>query len=468
MAVEGLLYPACKASRGERPVRDAPRSGRNGEPATSQRDVAVGLEPIDRVYAWLRLVALAATLGFALISLGPGAERRAVLGALGGFVAYSLLLYLGGWRVLRSSAKARFYIAVAAFDLGFVAVLMALTGGAQSPFYRAFFLWVAMLAFYLGRRGGSAASLAALAVFLAFHVADRFAGDAWLLAAQAGGIVVHGPLIGYLRDRERERAEALRDAGERLAQASRTLVEKQARLVQAEKLSAIGRLAATVAHEINNPLQGARGCLEGLRSGTLAPEKREQYFAAVREALERVRATVQGLLAYAGERALVPAALDPAEVLATALRLLEPALLEKDLRVRLDKVPDGVRVLADHGQLVQALTNVLANAIHALPHGGEISVHARFMPGRVGIAIADNGPGIPTDILGRVCDPFFTTRPEGNGTGLGLAVTLAILRAHGGDLSIDSTEGRGTTVTLWLPGTPAEHTSQPGEVAPRA
>jgi signal transduction histidine kinase len=100
---------------------------------------------------------------------------------------------------------------------------------------------------------------------------------------------------------------------------------------------------------------------------------------------------------------------------------------------------------------MQAIVNVLMNAIHAVPQGGKIAVEPRTAPGQVGIRVVDNGGGIPGELLGKVCDPFFTTKPAGEGTGLGLAITLGIARAHGGDLTIASEQGKGTTVTLWLP-----------------
>ncbi|MEK6606492.1 MAG: HAMP domain-containing sensor histidine kinase [Myxococcota bacterium] len=399
---------------------------------------------VDRIYAVLRVVSLAAGVAYAFVSLGPGLDREAALFAFGGFVVYSVLLYAVGFGILRTGAKPTFYVAAAALDLLFVALLMRLTGDAQSPFYRALYLWIAMFAFYFGRLGGMVASLLALIVFGGFHIADRFAGDPWVLGVQAGGMLMHGPLIGYLVDLQRRRAHDL-------AEAHRRLREEQAKLVQTEKLSSIGLLASGVAHEVNNPLQGVMACAKALREGGLSDERRAEYEEAVRDGLDRIRVTVQGLLDYARERKPAPTDLDVADVAAACARLVAPATRRKDVRVDLRVAEGEARVYADRSQLMQALLNVLLNAAYAAPDGSAVEVSAAARDGLAGIRVADRGPGIPKDIVDRVCDPFFTTKPEGRGTGLGLSVTLGIVRAHGGDLEIRSEEGHGTTVTLWLP-----------------
>lgn len=394
---------------------------------------------------------LLAGLAYACLSVGPGPARIAILVAFAAFAAYSGLLYLAGWKLLSSELKGRFYVVTAILDLGFVAVLLHLTGGGQSPFYRALFLWVAMLAFYFGRKAGMLASVAALTVFIAFHVPGRFSGDPWVLAAQAGGVLLHGPLIGYLVDRERRRTDALREANGQLADTHRRLLEEQAKVVQAEKLSSIGLLAAGVAHEINNPLGGVMGCVKVLQQGNLPVAGRDRYFEAVRDGLDRIHIIVQGLLDYARQRPPAVAGLDAAEVVSSCSRLIAPVSRQKDVRVDVH-IPPGARcVRADRSQLMQAIVNVLMNAVYAAPRGSAVEISSPVLDGRIGIRIADQGPGIPREILVRVCDPFFTTKPEGEGTGLGLAVTLGIVRSHGGDLEIDSEDGRGTAVTLWLP-----------------
>ncbi len=431
---------------------------------SSAVETAGGNEQLDRIYAGLRGLSLLAGLGFASSSLAPGPERTFVLASLAVFTAYSAAAYAVAFRMLgQERGRTPFYATLAVLDLALVAALMHGTGGATSPMYRALYVWVAMIAFFFGYRGGALASLAALSVFVGFHARDRVLGDVWVFLVQAGGVLMHGPLIGKLVDRQRARAEALRvaneglrEAGVRLAEEPRLLVEEQAKLIQAEKLSSIGLLAAGVAHEINNPLSGVMGCVKALREGAVPPARREEYLETIREGLERMRATVQGLLDYARQRPPLPAEVDVADVAAACVRLIAPAVRKKDARVEVTVAPGAARVHADRSKLMQAIVNVLLNAVYAAPAGSAVVVSAVAGEGRTGIRIADRGAGIPRAVLGRVGDPFFTTKPVGEGTGLGLAITSGIVRAHRGELAIESDEGKGTTVTIWLPRTAAD------------
>jgi signal transduction histidine kinase len=425
----------------------------------------------DRLYLGLRGVALLVGLAYGFESLGPGSVRLATLGALGTFAVYSALLYVVGWRLLGTRAKGTFYVAAAAVDLVFIAVLMRITGGATSPFYRALYLWIAISAFYFGRRAGLLASTLALLVYGGFEVAAGGPGSPWVVGVIVGGLIMHGPLVGWLADRERVRADEIRSQREQLErereelrrayrdleEANRRLREEQTKLVQAEKLSSLGLLASGVAHEINNPLSGVKGCLELLRDGRVAGERRDQYFDTMRDGLERIDAIVKGLLDFSRQRHPAPVSLDVMEVVEACLRLLAPVTRGKELGVDLHIRPGEASIHADRSQVMQAVVNVLMNAAQASPPGGRIEVSARRQNGAVGIRVCDHGPGIARQDLGRVCDPFFTTKPEGEGTGLGLAITLGIVRAHGGDLSIESEEGAGTTVTLWMPAQGAVH-----------
>ncbi len=432
----------------------------NPPPGTVDPVAGPGERPFDsrdRVYAGVRAAALVAGLSEVGFGGHPAAGRTAVLWSMLAFAAYTAALYGLVWPALSPHRKPVFYATAAAGDLVFLAVLLALTGGAASPFDRALYLWVAMLAFYFGRRGGLVASSAAFLVYVFFHL-DRLPGttgppghDNWLLAVQAGGLLMHGPLVGYLADRERARAEELRAARDGLASVNQKILDGQARLIQAEKLSSIGLLASGLAHEINNPLTGVIGCVQALRAGSVAPERRSQYFATIGDGLERIRATVQSLLDFTRHRPRILAPIDAADLAGSCVRLVEPMASKRRVTFAQRIAPCEATVCGDRSQLLQALLNLLVNAAYASPEGGEVAVTLRRGPGHAGISVEDHGGGIPAAILARVCDPFFTTKPEGEGTGLGLTVTLGIARAHGGDLEIESEEARGTVVTLWIP-----------------
>ncbi|MFZ4736525.1 MAG: sensor histidine kinase [Bradymonadia bacterium] len=413
---------------------------------------ARGFDDRDRIYAVLRVVALVATVSYALVSLPAGEMRVHVLLASGGFVAYSAVAYMLGWPLVRLYDKTRFYQSVAGLDLAFCVLLLVLTGGATSPFYRALYVWIAMFAFYFGRVAGLRASLAALAIFLGLYLYDGVLPDPWVFMVQAGGMVMHGPLIGALADRERKRSTDLRLARDRLDEANRRLLEEKSQRIQVEKLSSLGLLAAGVAHEINNPLSGVLGCVKALRDGQVAPERREQYFDTVRDGLDRIGQTVRGLLDYARQSPVQSVRVEVREVMEASVRLVHPALHKKRIECDLEVEQDRFHVYADRSQLMQVLVNLLLNAVEASEPDTRLTLGCAAAPGGfVVLTVRDRGTGIPEEILGRICDPFFTTKAEGLGTGLGLSVSLGIVRNHGGDLEFEPAPGGGTLVKLRLP-----------------
>jgi signal transduction histidine kinase len=406
--------------------------------------------PRDPAMAALRMVILLAGIAYTAVESDP-AHKAILIQAFMGFTAYGIALYALGYRMLAKGAGGPFYLTAAVLDLSFAVLVIWATGGASSPFFRALYLWVAILAFLFGLRVGVLGSIVAFAVLLLFDLKAGFPAEPLPVLLQAGGLLMHGPLVGFLAERERSRAEMLRQARDQLAEANQRLVAEQAKLIQAEKLSSIGLLAAGVAHEINNPLTGVMGCAKALRDGISEPERRAEYWEAVHDGLERMRGTVQSLLDFARQRPPAPTEQDAGEVVQSCVRLLQPLERKKDLKVDNRVAAGAALVQADRAQLMQALVNVMMNSIHAAPQGSAVVVSARAEGDLVGIRIEDSGGGIPQEQLKKVCDPFFTTKPEGEGTGLGLAITLSIVRAHGGDLAIESEVGKGTAVTLWLP-----------------
>ncbi len=255
--------------------------------------------------------------------------------------------------------------------------------------------------------------------------------------------------------------QALSDANANLErqveERTEALRQTQAQLVQSEKLSSLGRLAASVAHEINNPLAGILTYAKLLIRMIDENDPVEKLRAAgakqlrlIQRETERCSAIVRNLLDFARQRPLTLKDVDLNAAIEDALQLLsnQMAIHGITLERRLGQVP---AVHADIGQLRQALVNIVMNGCEAMTRGGTLTVTSRpSTSGReVEVAVADTGVGIPPDHLSKIVDPFFTTKEKG--TGLGLSVVYGIVERHGGRLDISSVVGQGTVVTIRLP-----------------
>jgi len=226
----------------------------------------------------------------------------------------------------------------------------------------------------------------------------------------------------------------------------------QQKAVETERLAALGSLVAGVAHEVNNPLAGLKNCVRRLERGDLPPAKQGEYLGLMGEGLDRIEAVVRQLLDFGRPH---PTVLEPvvAEMLAReAVGLIGPLLHPRGIACEVTTEPDAAgTVRADRRKAGQALVNLLLNAAYVTRDGGEIRVRVQRRDGFLGIAVADDGPGIPPEIRDRILDPFFSTKPEGDGTGLGLSVTRTIVDTHGGELTFDFPSPGGTVAVVWLP-----------------
>lgn len=238
----------------------------------------------------------------------------------------------------------------------------------------------------------------------------------------------------------------------RLEQSRRDLLAAEQQVWHAERLAAVGRLAAGIAHAINNPVNGLRNCVYAIRHDPEDVAQTREYLAMMDEGLAHVAAVVRKLLGFARQQPPGLAPLSLNEAVESVVRLVELGLAQGAVRLELALAPGLPEIRADAQLIRELCMNLLLNAIDAVAPGGLVRVETRgAADDRVILAVADDGRGIPADEIGRIFDPFYTTKPTGEGTGLGLSISLGIVRAHGGTIDVASGPGPGTTFTIALP-----------------
>jgi len=240
-------------------------------------------------------------------------------------------------------------------------------------------------------------------------------------------------------------AQAVAEREELLEQATRQQIGRS------EKLASVGRLAAGVAHEINNPLTGVLAFADLLRSKENMDEQDRQDLELIIRETKRAREIVRGLLDFARETPSVKTCLNLNEVLAETVRLLGKREAFQNIYIVENYAERLPPVNGDKNQLQQVFLNLCLNACEAMPDGGTLLVGTATAGDRVVVEVTDTGCGIKREHLDQIFEPFFTTKPVGKGTGLGLSVSYGIVRQHGGTLEVTSDEGKGTTFTVGFP-----------------
>jgi two-component system NtrC family sensor kinase len=247
----------------------------------------------------------------------------------------------------------------------------------------------------------------------------------------------------------------LEEEKRRLEDANHRLREAQEQLIQSERLATVGKLAAKVAHEVNNPLAIIKTAIRIIKGQTEGDEVMRDNFTEIEEEIARIARIVRGLLDLSRP---APAAeiVDVNRLVQGLERLLGPNLREKDiaLAVSMDPTRPSVRISAD--QLKQVILNLVRNAADAMPGGGSVSIETARHGTHVEIRVADDGCGIPEENLKRIFDPFFSTKGHEQGMGLGLSVSHGIIQAAKGTMVVDSVVDRGTTFRVSLPAVEAE------------
>ena len=234
-----------------------------------------------------------------------------------------------------------------------------------------------------------------------------------------------------------------------LAEFAGQLERSQAQLIQAEKLAATGRLAASLAHEINNPLQAIHNCLHLVINRPIPDEKKRYYLAMAQEEVERLITLVQRTLEFYRPSKGRVSLTQVNDLIENVLALSGKRLEHGNIRLHTQLMPDLPEVAAVPDQLTQVLLNLVINAIEAMPDGGDLTLATTTDGNWLRISICDTGQGISPEEAAKIFEPFYTTKA--NGTGLGLSVSYGIIQQHGGHIEVTGGPDQGTTFTVALP-----------------
>ncbi len=228
---------------------------------------------------------------------------------------------------------------------------------------------------------------------------------------------------------------------------------------RAEKLAAVGRLAAGVVHEINNPLATIAACAEALEQrvaegsfGALEEiEDLREYLGLIKSEAFRCKSITTGLLDFSRVRTGNRLPMDAGDILRSSANLISHQRRGNDIKFGFEISEDLPNIYADSGQIQQAVIALATNAVDAMPEGGTLTFRAFPQSNRIIIEVEDTGFGIAPEDMSKIFEPFFTTKEVGKGTGLGLAVCYGIITEHGGRLAVRSNVGKGTTFSIYLP-----------------
>jgi len=336
-------------------------------------------------------------------------------------------------------------------------------------FIRLYYVPIALGGVWFGLRGGLGAAAVVLLVYLPHILLVDHGRLTFGYLLETPVFLGVGILTGLIVDRQMQFRRGLEAQAETLARSHRDLqeqtkllLEKEAQLRRADRLSALGQLSAGLAHEIRNPLGAIKGAVEILEEDYPRGHPKAEFYDIILKEVKRLNDVVTNFLNFARPVSRRFDSVDVREVVAGLEGLISGQARAHQVQIFTSFHNGPTRVMADEALLKQAFLNIMLNALEAMPEGGDLTVAMRLADPKTSVlpdgaeqgawlevVFDDTGCGISDEWVGRIFDPFFTTKKEG--TGLGLAITYRILENHGGTIRVTSQPGRGTTFVVALP-----------------
>lgn len=419
--------------------------------------VRSGFEIADAGFLALRVVALGGTVAWLLVAPVSRETVSTFLRIAGFFLVYCAL----GYTLLffRFDRKRDAYRLLLLFDLFFVYLLVVNSGGFESSFFIGFYLLTALHAFYYGYPSGLAVAAVCTVTYLLAGSRVSATDPVDFLLRVSFLFLIALP-IGLLSEVLRKDKEEIETLNRDLAGSLETMKRLQGKLMEAEKLSALGRLTADVAHEIRNPLTAIGGFAKRLEKRMPEQASEKEYVRIIVHEVERLERILRDTLTFSREAKYHLRYADMNALLARTEAKFSEICRERRLLLAVRQAPELPRCIVDEDQIRQALDNLVTNAIDAMTDGGTLVVSTRTACENgthyVVIDVSDTGPGVSPELARRIFEPFYSTKEIGHGTGLGLSICKKIMEEHRGSIRVSGTPGGGATFSLLLPYLPVD------------
>ena len=414
-------------------------------------------ETADTGFFVLRIIALSGTVGWLLVAPVPRETVSTFLRIAGFFLVYCVLVY--ALLFLRFDRKRDIYRLFLLFDLAFVYLLIVHSGGFASTFFIGFYLLTALHAFYYGYPTGIVVAAVSTVVYLlaGLRVSAIEPIDFLLRVSFLFLIALPIGLLSAVLRKDKEKIESLnRD----LTESFESLRYTQGKLLEAEKLSALGRVSANVAHEIRNPLTAIGGFAKRLEKRLPENSAEKENARIIVHEVARLERILRDTLTFSREARFHLRYADMNNLLASTEAKFAELCRENNVLITLRPAPGLPSCIVDEDQIRQSLDNLVTNAIDAMTGGGTLTLGTRTACENgthfVVIDVADTGPGIPPDLASKVFEPFYSTKEIGRGTGLGLSICKKIMEEHLGSIRVSAAPGGGAMFSLSIPYIPVE------------
>ncbi|OGQ80533.1 MAG: hypothetical protein A3F90_16725 [Deltaproteobacteria bacterium RIFCSPLOWO2_12_FULL_60_19] len=407
-------------------------------------------ERVDFYFLALRLfTVVGGWLWYLVVPYDP-LRKEILIWLLSLYSIYSCLLYAGIFRW--PDAVRSFYLTTLAVDLIFAFTLVRYIGQVRGSYFLAFYLLVAVHSFYFGLKTGLAAALLSSIFYLAAHL-DRggLSIASWPdFALRIIFLFLITCSLGLLAEREKKARKIVEELNQELSRKN-TILEMTYRHLS------IGKLIGEISESINGPCG-----VMAIRAEVLMQEARERGFAqefisgleVIHRSSHQLAQVTKALSTLSKQKGFEMKPLDFNQLVEENLLLMERGLKERGIKLEKRLMPRLPLIMGDPYELKGVLINLISNAIDALPHGGTIEIATRLSSedgGVVECAITDNGVGISKDNLERIFNPFFSTKHNTGGIGLGLSTSLSVIKKHNGLISVKSSPGEGSFFSISLP-----------------